>query len=112
MNLIAPETLGGDQMRNDHAVFISRSLRLGQQTPVSNPLSPLVETQNDISVADVDCQKHLLANSFFYRNHVTGDDPVRFSLVVLYDECPFLIDPFGRPHHNLIGHFGSNPFSA
>ena len=60
MNLIAPEALGENEMRNDHAVFVSRSFRHGQKTPVGDQLFALVETKNDVGIADIDRQKHIL----------------------------------------------------
>src|SRR4029077_7877074 len=61
MNLIAPEALGENELRNDHSVFISRSFRHGQQTPVGDQVFALVETQDDVAIADIDREKHLLA---------------------------------------------------
>ena len=61
MNLIAPEALGENEMRNDHPVFVSRSFRHGQKTPVGDQLFALVEAQHDVGIADIDRQKHTLA---------------------------------------------------
>lgn len=61
MNLIAPEALGENEMRNDHPVFVRRSFRHGQKTPVGDQLFALVEAQHDVGVADIDRQKHSLA---------------------------------------------------
>jgi hypothetical protein len=41
-------------MRNDHAVFISRSFRLGQQTPMGNKFFALIEAQDNVGITDID----------------------------------------------------------
>jgi hypothetical protein len=41
-------------MRNDHAVFIGRSFRLGQQPPMGYQFLSLIEAQDNISITDID----------------------------------------------------------
>ena len=61
MNLIATDSFGGDEVRNNHAVFVSGPLRFREQAPMGDELFTLVETQDDVAIADIDREKHLLA---------------------------------------------------
>ena len=61
MNLITTDSFGGDEVRNDHAIFVSGPLGLGEQAPMGDERFTLVETEDDIAIADIDREKHLIA---------------------------------------------------